>query len=70
MVSGSDSSPAAGFFDTCEDVLLVQHVQNSTRSRGDKCSSLLHLMLTTIPDAIDTIAHLAPLGYSDHDLLL
>ena len=70
VVSGSDSSPAAGFFDACEDVFLVQHVQNPSRSRGDQRSSLLDLVLTTIPEAIDTITHLASLGCSDHDLLL
>ena len=70
VASGSYSSPAAGFFDACVDVFLVQHVQNPTRSRGDQHSSLFDLVLTTIPDAIDTITHLAPLGCSDHDLLL
>ena len=45
-------------------------MQNPTRSRGDHQPSLLDLVFTSNPDAIDNINHLAPLGCSDHDLLL
>ena len=69
-VSGSNSTPAATFLDSCEDVYLVQHVQNSTRFRGGQQPSLLDLVFTSTPEAIDNIFHLAPLGCSDHDLLL
>ena len=46
-------------------IRLVRHnIQNPTRSRGDQYSSLLDLVLTTIPDSVNTITHehLAPLG--------
>ena len=63
------NSPAV--VDPCEDVYLVQHVQNATRCRGNQQPSLLDLVFTSsISGAIDSIAHLAPLGSSDHDLLL
>ena len=69
VMSGSDSSPVAAF---------LMHVKMSflfslykilpDLYRGDQRSSLLDLVLTTIPDAIDTITHLAPLRCSDHGL--
>jgi len=52
--------------ESCEDVYLVQHVQNRTRSRGSQQPSLLDLIFTSTPD----ITHVAPLGSSDHNLLL
>ena len=54
-VSSNASSPAMVFLDWCEDVFLVQHVQNPTRSRGDHWPSLLDLVFTYSPEAIDNI---------------
>ena len=69
-VPGGNNSPAVMFLDSCEDVYLVQHVQKVTRSRGSQQPSLLDLVFTSIPETIDSITHLAPLGSSDHDLLV
>ena len=68
--AGNNSTPAAAFLDSCEDAYLVQHVRDFTRSRGNQRPSLLDLVFTCSPEAIDNISHLAPLGCSDHDILL
>jgi len=44
---GGDNSPAVMFLDSCEDIYLVQHVQNVTRSRGGQQPSLLDLVFTS-----------------------
>ena len=54
------------FTDSCEDVHLIQHVHNATRSGGSRQPSLLLFL----PLALVSPINLAPLGSSDHDLFL
>ena len=60
--------------DSIKEGLLVTNMSNVfdllVGSRGNQHPSLLDLVFTSHPEALESITHLAPLGYSDHDLLL
>ena len=49
--------------------LLMQHVDTPTRARGMDTPRILDLVITN-NDIIDSINYLAPLGKSDHSVLI
>ena len=65
-----ENSLTYSFLDATQASYLVQHVTNCTRHRQGQQSSLLDLVFTTEPNAIEEVTHLSPLGSSDHDCLL
>ena len=64
--SGGESSVASSFLDAVQDTFLIQHVNDFTRFRHGQQPSLLDLIFTSDPNAIDGVTHLSPLGSSDH----
>ena len=64
--SGGESSVASSFLDAVQDTFLIQHVTDFTRFRHGQQPSLLDLIFTSDPNAIDGVTHLPPLGSSDH----
>jgi len=51
------------------DYYLSQHVDSPTRARGDDTPHILDLVITNEP-FVDNIEYLAPLGKSDHSVLI
>ena len=58
------------FLNAVQDGFLHQHVNEPTRSRGSDEPTLLDLVFTNEDAMIDEIEHHAPLGKSDHDVIL
>jgi hypothetical protein len=69
-VQGPDSSYAARFFDTTQDLFLVQNVLETTRFRGTQHPSRLDYIFTNEEDIVDELRYRSPLGNSDHVGLL
>ena len=69
-----DESKATGndekFLNCLKDLFLNQMVQKPTRHRIGQKSNLLDLCLTNDDLFISNIEHMAPMGKSDHDVLL
>jgi len=57
------------FFNTVRKLLLSQHIDFPTRGRGTDTPHVLDLVLTDRP-LINTIERMAPIGKSDHCVLL
>ena len=53
------------FVSSLRENLLMQHVVNPTRQRGSDTPHILDLVITS-EDFVSEIAHLSPLGMSDH----
>ena len=64
-----DDSIENQFIETCRDCFLHQHVERSTRRRGDDEPSKLDLIFTNEEMQVSEVKHAPPLGKSDHDLL-
>jgi hypothetical protein len=58
------------FFEMFKDCYLTQHVINPTRGRGSDRPSLVDLVLTSNPECVDSVLHEAPLGKSDHAVIV
>ena len=65
----SENSDDSKFIEAVRDAFLHQHVENTTRRRGNDDPSLLDLVLTNEDMQVSGITHLAPLGKSDHSIL-
>lgn len=57
------------FLDTVRKLFLTQHVDFNTRGRGTDTPHILDIVLTDHP-IIDRIDRLAPIGKSDHCVML
>ena len=69
-VDGSEESEPVTFYETCQEAYLHQHVTEFTRSRGTDTPSLLDLVFTKDELDIDSIDYCAPIGASDHAVLI
>ena len=58
------------FIESLRDCYLHQHVEEPTRRRGTDEPSLLDLVLTNEAMQVSDITHRAPIGKSDHDVIL
>ena len=67
--AGLNSEPQA-FMDVIQDLMLVQHVEEFTRSREGQRPSLLDCVFTNDENSIDEIVHRPAVGKSDHDCLI
>ena len=68
--SAADDDPATLFFNKTQDMCLYQHVRKPTRLRQHQTPSILDLVFTEEENLIDMIHYDAPLGKSDHVLLI
>ena len=66
----NESSKEYEFIETTRDCFLHQHVTKPTRHRGNDDPSLIDLILTNEAMQISDISHHAPLGKSDHNVIL
>ena len=64
-----ETSAEAKFIESVRDSFLYQHVEKSTRRRGNDDPSLLDLVLTDESMQVSEITHHAPLGKSDHSII-
>ena len=58
------------FIETVRDCFLYQHITKPTRRRGNDNPSLIDLILTDEAMQVSDIAHLSPLGKSDHSVIV
>ena len=58
------------FIETIKDCYYFQHVQEPTRRRGNDQPSKLDLIFTDEEMQISEVKHLAPLGKSDHSVIV
>ena len=65
VTAGSDSD-STKFFESTQDLFLVQKVLEPTRMRGGKIPSVLDYIFTSEEDLIDTIDYKVPICKSDH----
>jgi len=68
--SSSPTSFSAKFLDSIQDSFLSQHTTQPTRHHPSQRSSILDLIITNDADNVSNLAHLPPLGSSDHDCLV
>ena len=66
---GSESIEAK-FIDTVKDCFYHQHIYKPTRRRGNDMPSQLDLIFTDEEMQVTNVQHLAPLGKSDHSVIL
>ena len=66
----SETHPATKFLDCIQEKYLSQHVDKPTRFRQDQTPSTLDLVLSNTENLVQTIQHEAPLGKSDHTVLI
>ena len=67
---GNEETAEFAFIEGVRDCFLHQHVEENTRRRGDDEPSLLDLVLTNEVMQVSNLKHRAPLGKSDHDVIL
>ena len=60
----------AKFIEVIKDCFLHQHIDIPTRRRGDDTPSQLDLILTDEEMQVSDVKHLAPLGKSDHSVIV
>ena len=60
----------AKFIEAIKDCFLHQHIDIPTRRRGDDTPSQLDLILTDEEMQVSDVKHLAPLGKSDHSVIV
>ena len=66
VIAGS-SSDSTTFFETIQDLFLVQKVREPTRIRGEReIPSVLDYIFTSEEDLLDTVDYQVPIGKSDH----
>jgi hypothetical protein len=65
-VETSSDSPAYKFLDQVQEMYLIQHVSQTTRSRAGINPSLLDLIFTDEENLLGDINYEVPLGKSDH----
>ena len=65
-----EASKEQKFIDTIRDCYFFQHIQQETRRRGNDQPSTLDLILTDEEMQISEVQHLAPLGKSDHNVIV
>ena len=65
----SENSKEAKFIETIRDCYLHQHNQQYSRIRGNDESSLIDLIFSDEAMQVSDIAHHAPLGKSDHNVI-
>ena len=58
------------FIDCTQDLFLTQMIKGTTRSRAGHESSILDLLFTNDETSVSSVEHFAPLGLSDHDVLM
>ncbi|XP_050705629.1 uncharacterized protein LOC126990996 [Eriocheir sinensis] len=68
--SQPEHSHESMFLQTVQDCFLYQHVDQPTRARGTNTPSILDLILTNEQNMVSDIEYHAPLGASDHKLLV
>ena len=67
---GDEDTAEFAFIEGIRDCFLHQHIEEPTRRRGDDEPSLLDLVLTNEDMQVSNLKHRAPLGKSDHDVIL
>ena len=65
-----ETSESFKFLEAVRDSFLHQHVSEPTRGRGTDTPSCIDLVFTNEPDTIEPVTLQAPLGKSDHALLV
>ena len=65
-----ETSSEERFLEALRDSFLYQHVLEPTRRRGSDEPSTLDLILTGEEEQISDLSYIAPLGKSDHSVLL
>ena len=65
-----ESSKEAKFLDAVKDCFLTQHNLENSRRRGNDDPSLIDLIFTDENMQVSDILHEAPLGKSDHDVII
>lgn len=68
--SNGDDSTDAKFIETVRNCYLHQHIEKPTRRRGNDEPSQLDLIFSEEVMQVSGISHLAPLGKSDHDVVI
>ena len=58
------------FLECIRDAYLTQHITENTRARGADTPHLLDLILSNDENIISNISYEAPLGKSDHSLII
>ena len=66
----NERSKEVKFIETLRDCFLHQHVTKPTRRRGNDDPSLIDLILTNEAMQVSNISHHAPLGKSDHSVIV
>ena len=66
----SERSRENQFIETIKDCYYSQHVDRPTRAQKGKKASLLDLVITDETNRVDEIEYQAPLGKSDHSVLI
>ena len=69
-LSLGEGSEEENFINTLDSCFLYQHVSSPTRIRGTDTPSLLDLIKTNEEEMVNEIKHVAPLGRSDHQVLV
>ena len=67
---GDEDTYEFAFIEGIRDCFLHQHIEEPTRRRGNDEPSLLDLVLTNEDTQVSNLKHRAPLGKSDHDVIL
>ena len=70
VLTESDTSIEQMFYDETQSSFLHQHVTENTRQRGTDEPSMLDLVFSKNEFEIEEINYLAPIGKSDHSVLM
>ena len=65
-MNAQSTSSAQNFFDTTQDLYLVQNVADNTRFHGDDIPSLLDYIFTAEENMVDNLDYGSSIGKSDH----
>jgi len=68
-ISTHNSGPSSQFTDVLRNNFLLQHIDFPTRARGLDSPHILDLVITD-KESVENIDYLAPMGKSDHSVLL
>ena len=64
-----ENSKEIRFIEAVRDCFLFQHIEESTRTRGNEDPSLIDLLLTNEEMQVSNAVHHSPLGKSDHSVI-
>ena len=64
-----ENSKEVRFIEAVRDCFLFQHIEESTRTRGNDEPSLIDLLLTNEEMQVSNVVHHSPLGKSDHSVI-